>query len=107
MKNKPIVSKKPTGRQKDESSRIPTFKNYQEEANWFDTHDMADYQDEFTTVKVRFARNLTVPLTIRFDEATLNELRVRARARGIGPTTLARMWVLERLQETTLRTAGE
>ena len=33
---------------------IPNFKNREEEAKFFDTHDMADYQHEFKTVKVKF-----------------------------------------------------
>jgi hypothetical protein len=40
-------------------SRIPQFASRQEEADWFDTHDMADYQDEFKTVKARFANKLS------------------------------------------------
>ena len=39
-------------------SRIPDFKNRQEIATWFDTHDLGDYQDEFKTVKAKFSKNL-------------------------------------------------
>jgi len=39
-------------------------------------------------------------ITIRLDPRTLEKLRQEAHQRGIGPTTLARMWILERLQET-------
>ena len=38
----------------EQKSRIPDFKNRQEMAEWFDTHDMADYQDEFKTVEAHF-----------------------------------------------------
>jgi len=67
-------------------------------AEFWDTHDFADYMDEFRPVKVRFARRLSEGITIRLDPETLAELRSRAKEKGIGPTTLARMWVLERLQ---------
>lgn len=87
-----------TRQEQDQKSRIPEFSSREEEAAWFDTHDMADYQDEFKTVKARFAKNLSEPLSIRFDPEVLAELRARAKEKGIGPTTLARMWVLERLQ---------
>src|SRR5438093_13715089 len=80
-------------------SRIPEFKNYEEEATFWDTHDTTDFEDEFKPVKVRFAKNLSEGITIRFDTQTLNELRTRAQEKGIGPTTLARMWVLERLRD--------
>ncbi len=79
-------------------SRIPKFKNRQEEAKFFDMHDMADYQDEFKTVRARFAKNLSEGITIRLDPETLSDLRSRAHEKGIGPTTLARMWVLEHLR---------
>lgn len=80
-------------------SRIPEFTSREEEAEWFDTHDLADYQDEFKTLRARFAKNLSEGITIRLDTGTLNELRARAHAQGIGPTTLARMWILEALRE--------
>ncbi|EKD92793.1 MAG: hypothetical protein ACD_28C00328G0001 [uncultured bacterium] len=78
-------------------SRIPKLKNIQEEAEFWDTHDTTDFEDEFKTVKVRFAKNLSEGVTVRFDPATSNKLRVEAHQKGIGPTTLIRMWVLERL----------
>lgn len=82
----------------EQRSRIPEFKNREEMAQWFDTHDMADYQDEFKTVRARFAKNLSQPVTIRLDPETVKKLRQQAHQKGIGPTTLARMWILERLQ---------
>ena len=80
-------------------SRIPEFKNREEEADWFDTHDMADYQDEFRTVRARFAKNLSEGLNIRLDKETLETLRAIAHQQGIGPTTLVRMWILEQLRK--------
>ena len=80
-------------------SRIPEFASREEEAEFWDTHDTTDYEDEFRTVKARFAKNLSEGITIRFDPATLAELRARAKEKGLGPTTLVRMWILERLQQ--------
>lgn len=87
-----------TRKKVDQPSRISEFKGRQEEAEWFDSHDMADYQDEFKTVKARFARQLSQGITIRFDPETIERLRTVAHEKGVGPTTLARMWVLERLK---------
>lgn len=81
-----------------QSSRIPDFKSREEMAEWFDKHDMADYWDEFTPVKVRFAKNLSEGLHIRLDRESLAKLRGEAREKGIGPSTLARMWILEHLR---------
>jgi len=85
-------------RQEPRESRIPEFESREDEAAWFDTHDLADYQDEFQTVKVHFARDLSEGLNIRLDKETLALLRETARRKGIGPSTLARMWILEHLR---------
>lgn len=86
-----------TKRQK--KSRIPEFASREEEAKFWDTHDITDYWDELKPVRVRFAKHLSEGITIRLDPKTLAELRFCAREKGIDPTTLARMWILERLQE--------
>ena len=77
---------------------IPEFRSREEEARFWDTHDVADYWDEFKPVKVRFAKNLSEGLHIRLDPETMNQLRSEAAHKGVGPTTLARMWIKERLQ---------
>lgn len=91
---------KPKGTRK-KKSRIPSFKNYEEEAHFWDTHSFTDYWDELKPVKVRFAKNLSDTLTLRLDAPTLIELRQKAQNIGVGPTTLARMWILEKLQPRT------
>lgn len=78
---------------------IPQFTNYEEEANFWDTHETSDYWDELEPIKVKFAKNLSRGVTIRFDVETLNELREYAHRLGTHPTTLARMWILERLHD--------
>ena len=77
--------------------RIPEFATIEEEAAFWDTHSTADYEDEFRPVRVRFAKRLSTGVTIRLDPATLEKVRTLAHEKGIGPTTLIRMWVLERL----------
>jgi len=82
------------------SSRIPEFASREEEAQWWDTHDVTDYLDELKPARVRFAKKLSEGITIRLEEQTLEQLRRQAHEKGIGPTTLVRMWILERLKET-------
>lgn len=86
-----------TGIEQQKKKSIPQFKSKEEEAKFWDTHDFTDYQDEFKPVRVRFAKNLSQGITIRLDPDTLATLRAQAHEKGIGPTTLARMWILERL----------
>lgn len=82
---------------------IPEFASREEEAAFWDTHDVTDYLGELAPAEVRFGKNLSKGTTVRFDPETSARLRAIAEERGIGPTTLIRMWVLERLKETPRR----
>lgn len=82
-----------------QTSQLPEFKNREEEAAWFETH-MTDAWEKAKPVKVRFAKNLTAGLNIRLDPKSLEQLRSVAHKKGIGPTTLARMWITEQLNAT-------
>jgi predicted DNA binding CopG/RHH family protein len=84
-------------------SKIPNFTDKEEEAKFWETHSVSDFLDEFKLVKARFAKNLSEGITIRFDESTLNKIREIAHEKGIGPTTLARMWIMDHLKQQTVR----
>lgn len=74
---------------------IPEFKSRQEMAEWFDAHDMTEY--DFKPIRVRFSKELSEPLNIRLDPDSMQELRTVAHKKGVGPTTLARIWIKEHL----------
>ena len=59
---------------------------------------MADAWVEAKPVKVRFAKNLSAGLNVRLDPNSLEQLRTVAHDKGVGPTTLARMWIMEHLK---------
>ena len=82
---------------KNVKSRIPIFSSIEEEAEFWDTHDTTDFEDEFKPVKVRVAKNLSEGVTIRLDHDTLSKVRTAAHKQGIGPTTLVRMIVIKYL----------
>ena len=82
-----------------DKSHMPTFKSREEEAAWFETH-MAGVWGEAKPVKVRFTKNLSAGLNVRLDPQSLEQLRTVAHKKGIGPTTLARMWIKEHLNAT-------
>mgnify|MGYP001577981876 CR=1 FL=1 len=79
-------------------NNIPKFKNKEDEARFWDTHDTTDFENEFKPVNARFAKNLSQGISIRLDAQTLKILHAKAKAKGIDSTTLARMWILEHLQ---------
>ena len=71
-------------------SRIPEFKTIEEEAEFWDTHDTTDYEDEFKPVKVRFADKLFDRVTIPVDADVLAQLDALAREQELNATALAR-----------------
>ena len=88
------MTKKPSPKK-----RIPEFASIEEEAAFWDTHSTADYESEFKPVRARFAKNLSQGITIRLDPETLDKIRAQAHEKGIGATTLIRMWVLEHVNQ--------
>ena len=80
-------------------NRIPDFATIEEMAEFWDTHDASEYQDELEPVEFEIAKPLkqTWMLSIRIDEETFYALKAIAKPKGLGASTLARMWILEEL----------
>jgi predicted DNA binding CopG/RHH family protein len=76
---------------------IPPFETIEEEAEFWDTHSAVDEIDKGTLLGFHRAKK-TGSLTIRFPPDDLQRIREKANQLGIGPTTLARMWILEHLR---------
>jgi hypothetical protein len=79
--------------------RVPDFADEQEAAAFWDTHSPLDYPDDFEEVEIgRSSPSRKRGLTVKLDEATIKLLTELAAQQGIGPSTLARMWILEHLR---------
>lgn len=85
---------------KKKVSRIPKFKSIEEEANFWDTHSFADYWDEFKDVKVivDLEKPRTDTLIVRLQKSFKKQLEKIAKSKGLNVSTLARMWLMEKLQ---------
>ena len=57
------------------------------------------WQEDDQVVEVEFKRPLDKVIPVRLPSDRWEELRREAVELGIGPTTLARMWLLERLRQ--------
>ena len=79
------------------SPAIPAFASHEEEAQYWETHDFSEGWETAHPTTIQRERVFTRSITIRFDEPTLARLRQTAKDRGVGPTTLVRMWIKERL----------
>ncbi|MCH8868700.1 MAG: hypothetical protein IIC85_03245 [Chloroflexi bacterium] len=86
-------------RKQEPKARIPKFSSIEGEAEFWDTHDTTEFESEFRPVDVKVAKRLSKGITIRLDPDTMKRVRELASNRGIGPTTLIRMWVVEKMNE--------
>ena len=93
-------------------SEFPDFDKMSltEEAEWWEAHDLSKIWDELDDVKVttkpgvfkvpNYLKRMTSAINIRLDPTDHQELKTVASKKGLGITTLARMWILERLEKT-------
>ena len=89
----------PKSKERTEHS-IPKFKDAAEMGEFWDTHSPVDFPEHFQEVEARFSRPLIKRgLTVKLDEDTLKQLSETAKEKGIGPSTLVRMWILEHLKK--------
>ncbi|MBI4824500.1 MAG: hypothetical protein HY805_09785 [Nitrospirae bacterium] len=79
--------------------KIPKFKSEKEEADFWATHDSADYLSGTKEVKVKFKRPKKKLVSLRLDEKTIKSLKKIADTKGIGYLELVRMWVLENMNK--------
>jgi predicted HicB family RNase H-like nuclease len=83
---------------------IPDFNNREEEAEFFDTHDFTEFWQEGTPVKPR--RTYSEAMQVRLDPETDHELQALAEERGVKKSTLARIWLIERIRQERNRHAS-
>lgn len=81
------------------------FKDRDNEAKFWEKNSRDTWKTG-TPVKVRFAKNLSETINIRLDSGTLNTVIHQARKKGLGPTQLIRMWIMEKLGGKTIQAAA-
>lgn len=84
---------------KKKINKIPKFKNLDEEAKFWDTHSLADYWDDWKDVNivVDLEKPKDETLVLRLQKTIKDKLEKIARSKGLNVSTLARMWLIERL----------
>jgi predicted DNA binding CopG/RHH family protein len=82
---------------KEAVQAVEPFANVEEEAEFWDSHSVVAAIEPGTRVGFRPAKK-THTLTVRFEPADLQRIRDEAAQRGVGPTTLVRIWVREHLR---------
>lgn len=85
-------------------SRIPEFKSLEEEAKFWDTHSFVDFEDETEDVEIVWEvdKPRKETLVLRVQKNFKDRLKKTARKKGLNVSTLARMWLMEKLQASKL-----
>ena len=86
--------------------RIPEFATRQEEAEFWDSHDFADFWDELEHTPIEIGDNLACRVSLRLDANSLGEVCALAHEKGVSPGSLIRTWVKERLKDTSRTRLG-
>ena len=77
-----------------------------EEVEFWDTHDFTEFADELTPVKMRVT--LSQPkeetLTVRLQTKLKERLASIASEMGVNTSTLARMWIVEKIKQVGMTT---
>ncbi len=81
--------------------RIPKFTSLDEEAKFWDTHSFVDFEDELEDVDivVELAKPRDETLVLRIQKSMKDQLGKIASKKGINVSTLARIWLHEKLQQ--------
>jgi predicted DNA binding CopG/RHH family protein len=78
---------------------LPETDSLRELANFWDTHDVTDFEGELEEVKERvFERDTEIVVQLEKDDA--DAVRAMAKSRGVGDAELIRTWVHERIHAT-------
>ena len=76
------------------------FKDREKEAKFWETNYKEAWK-KGKPVKIIFAKNLSETINIRLDSKTLEIVRNKASEKGLGPTQLIRMWIMEKIKPLT------
>lgn len=83
------------------NKKIPKFKSIKEETRFWDNHNVTDYLSLLKPVnlKVKLEDKKDQILTIRVQPTLKNRMEKIANNYGINLSTLARIWLIDKLKE--------
>lgn len=78
---------------------IPEFNNADEEAKYWEEHDILTHWDELEPATIKIAKPRKKQISIRFNPEVLDGVQRIAEEKGIPYQTLIQSWVVERLKK--------
>jgi hypothetical protein len=79
--------------------QIPVMTNYEEIAEFWETHSLADYWDQTEPASFELSPELHSRYLVAVEPDLLNRVRQAARARGVSTESLVNLLLEQRLHE--------
>jgi len=79
--------------------KIPAFTSYEEMAEFWDTHDLADYWEQTEPAEIEFSPQARRRYFVSLDRNLLERIRNLARIRGISTESLVNLFLEQHLHE--------
>ena len=86
-----------------QKSRIPEFRSVQEAAEFWDTHDSTEFEDEWEPTDLEFApdwRSVRL-MSVKLEYSLYKQLRAHAELQGMTAEELAEQWLEAMLAQST------
>lgn len=84
-------------------AKMPRFKSDKEIRGFWDTHSLADFGEDLKPASIAFKKTQKEVVSIRLERPRILALKHLAHRLGIGYSSLARIWVMEKLNQETRR----
>lgn len=86
--------------------RIPEFASIEEAAEFWDTHDTTEFEDEWETIDLDVARPLMHQLSVRLEGPVFHRLVTTAKRRGVPVSSLAATLIREAIERVDPQAAN-
>ena len=86
---------------------IPAFTNYEEMAEFWDTHSLADYWDKTEPAEFDISPHARRRYLVPVDRDLLNRVHCVARLRGLSSESLVNLLLDQRLREVEIQVSGK
>ncbi len=83
------------------NQKVPTKGFIKQLADFWDTHDLSDFEDQLEEVTEPLFERRTETILVPFDLKEVEAVKRIAKSQGIADAALIRGWVVEKLQLTS------
>jgi hypothetical protein len=90
----------------ERKSRIPDFASLKEEAEFWDTHSLADFEDDLEPVEIEFARPIRHSYRVPLENDEFHRILALAKRLNIRTSELLHRWVREGLDRDEVDQTG-